>query len=307
MFRILIIIITICFFGGCNNSFIEINGHSISKQEYLYELENLKLPIYINNSVTADIFVMDKIIKEELLLQYAKKEGVYPTKKEIEKSMEKIALTDSRSIADFASKNKIKEADFRREVTLKCSMQNIMTKDVKIKEEDIKRLYLIEKNSKNLNSNSVVIPETRYFKIISSRNKKNILEAYNGVIGGESFDNISKIYNDNQGATNKEVKIYKNNTDICPMLYKIIFTSKANTLIPPIKMNNYYFILIVTQIIPGKILSYNEAKEELRKQLAIKYATKNPTFKKGLLDFIKNSNIKIDSKKNNEILTRISK
>lgn len=125
------------FLTGCGRSVAKVDGEKISRREYYNRLEKLAIPVGGRNREAGQV-VLQLLIEEGLREKLAKKEGVYPTKEQIQKRLDAMKKDGSR---DNLKRQGYTDKEIEKLVTAKQVEMNLLTKGVKVTEDDKKAYY----------------------------------------------------------------------------------------------------------------------------------------------------------------------
>lgn len=134
--------------GACGtkqqNLIAKVGDTPIDRESYIRRLEEMPTPVLIggNQSTTfpAGYTTLTRMIQEQVLLQWAKEEGVYPSDQQVEARVQQ-ELNRNPQLKRMMSEQRLTLDDFRQRVRAALAEFNLRTKGVTVTEEEIKRIY----------------------------------------------------------------------------------------------------------------------------------------------------------------------
>ncbi len=261
-----------------------VNGESITKNE-LDRATNVLAPrTYFHSTLTdkkrkkVEKKALEKLIEKKLLLQYARKNGIKATKKEIEKKEKKIrsSFKNEKSFLYALKRADFTYESFKKELEVDIIMSKFYDKFIKTtySDEDLKNYY--EKNRFKFKE-----PEKIKARIIYVKNdptdpkgkekaEKKIKEAYSKIKAGEKFADIAAKYSDAMSRIKGGEIGYTHRGRLDSVVDEIAFSLNIGEMSDIIENDKGYYLVLVEGKKPPKQISYKDAKEKLRKELIAK-------------------------------------
>lgn len=116
--------------SGCGGKTVAVvNGEKITKAELQSEAEKV-----------AGKDVLRNLIMEKAILQSAKKEGVYPTKEEIEKELE-FRKRENPTLLDDLKKQGLTLDDYKHQIMVSLAETNLLTKGIKVTDKEVEDAF----------------------------------------------------------------------------------------------------------------------------------------------------------------------
>lgn len=130
---------------GRRDDFVAKVGETpIDKEMYLRRLELMPTPVQIagNQATTAPAgyTTLVQMIREQVLLDMAKEEGVMPTEQQVEERVQR-ELKNNPQIKQAISEQRLALEDFRQRTRVFLAEFNLRTKGVTVTEQEVKKIY----------------------------------------------------------------------------------------------------------------------------------------------------------------------
>ncbi|MFQ3610605.1 MAG: peptidyl-prolyl cis-trans isomerase [Fimbriimonadales bacterium] len=265
--------------GGAKNEVVaKIGETTIDKDTYLRRLETLPTPVQIagNQAVTspAGYTMLVQMVREQILLDMAKEQGVLPTDQQVEERVQR-ELKNNPQVKQYITDQKILTLDdYRRQVRLQLAEFNLRTKGITVTEQEIKQAY---ENSKQAFYQAAKA-RARFIQINNPEVRKQIDD---DLKRGFNFQSVVQKYAQNPvaGVQSGEAEfplegaLNTNNPQGRQALARIrnvlrntkpLETTGWIQLAP----NEFARFELLSRS-PGRQLPYDEVKEQIREQLMI--------------------------------------
>lgn len=270
------------FFAGCGGDrkpVAVVNGEKITKGEFYKELEK-----------AAGASVLVSLIKQKIILQAAKEEGVYPTEEEIKKEIELQSKMNPGLRSELA-KQGITEEEFKQEVAETLAEIKLITKGIEVSDKEIEDFF-------NRNKNAFEIVRVRWIVTLS---EEAIKKAKEKLDAGATFETVAQDssqdpYTKERGGDMGYISI-ANLSRIDPKLAEAAQSLPLGKASGIIKLSGgKYAIIRVEERIPANLSDY---REYIARKIAISKAIQQgkpekvlkPLFEKAKVE-IKEENLK---------------
>ena len=293
---------------GCGKKgLIKVNGDKISKDEFYARLE--QVPVQTpQGTQLAGQYVVQQLINEKLVQQLAKKEGVTPTEAQIDKKFNSIKKQSGGDFTRALAGRGMTTEDFKRQMTTEQSLINIVTKGVTIPDDQVKKAYdqaLAAKNS------PFKRPEQVMVSMILTKDKAGIDKAYSLLNRGGLFEQVVK--EQSQDSVTKPnggqvpLPITKDDTRVPAEMRSMAFTLPSGKYSKPFNVKGSWVIIKANQKKPAKTQSYDDVKDFIKEQLAMREGAKKNNFNKELADYAKTADIVVNKEQYKNIPAFIKK
>ncbi len=221
---------------------------------------------------------LDKLIDNELKYQYALKQGLTIEEKEIKKELKEV-------IAKYPSKKDFREAlkkgnftdddvkdEIRRRNLIEKAYQTKITDEVKISEEDARVYY--ENNKESFvrpfqihlrNILFKVPPLANDFERSTVKNKAE--EVVKKINGGLSFDEAVQLYSEGPDKDQGGDMGLFHKGRLGSEIEEAVMALKPGQIAGPFKSYKGYYIFYLEEILPEKLIPFEEIKEKLMTDL----------------------------------------
>jgi len=288
--------------SGCKSTVIEINDTKISSKEYEDKLKSLILPSNADGIMTAGEFVTRQIILDELIKQFAERKDLMPGHAEIENEIKKLIAISDGKLEILIDQNPQATENLKNRAIIQLCIYNILTYNIKVSDTEIINHY---NECLFFNPEKYLIPEKRFASIIAVSSKKNLEKAIFELNRKNDFKYVAEKYN------TKEFKecsipfaITRKSDFINSDFISLVFNTKQNTYSEPVAINSFFIIVKIDKIEKAKVISLEEAKEDIRFTIALEKGRANPILQNEFVAFVKTSKIKVINNKYKEIFHR---
>ncbi len=272
--------LTAALLTGCgSNNVGSINGNKISNKTYIKQLEALTVPIGVNPRTNqpitspAGFVALSALVDRQIIMDMAKKEGLVPTKDEINEEYNRQAKQNS--FADNMKKLNLTPDDVKDTLSYDLAKFKLRTKGIKISDDEVKKIY--QANIKE----RFTEPERVKISVIQSKTKADADKAYSAINKGRSFEDVAMSMSTNAfkaqgGRIPNWVPVQGLGTAIEPLVKK----AKLNDPIPPVSVESgpgqsAWLIIKVTDRKAERVVPFNEIKDELKKAIMLSRSTRD--------------------------------
>lgn len=189
-----LLLLTLSACGGKQQNAIAKVGESvIDRETYIRRVEEMPTPVLVsgNQAVTAPAgyTALTRLIREQVLLEWAKAEGVLPTEQQVEERVQR-EMQNNPQLKQAVSEQRLTLDDLRRQVRVGLAEFNLRTKGVTVTEEEIKQAY--EQNKQQFYS-----PATVRARVVRVRNAEIRKQIDDDLKRGFNFQSIVTKYSQN--------------------------------------------------------------------------------------------------------------
>lgn len=157
--------------GGCGErAVVIVNGEKITKAQVQSESEKV-----------AGRDVLRNLIIEKIILQAAKKEGVYPTKEEVDKELE-FRQRENPTLLEDLKKQGMTLDDYRKKLEVSLAETKLLTKGIEVTDKEVQEAF---------NKNKPYLDRVRLRWIVNSR-EEEIKKALEKLKSGAFFEVVAK-------------------------------------------------------------------------------------------------------------------
>ncbi|MGV3463941.1 MAG: peptidyl-prolyl cis-trans isomerase [Heyndrickxia sp.] len=234
--------------NSLNETVASIGNDKITRQDWLLAMEQQSGKDTLRN-----------LIDQKLIEKMARKYRITVTNKELN---QEVMMT--KSIQD--SNDSVENDDLlKKEVKTNLLFEKLITKDVKVTEEQLKKYY-------QDNQYFYHIPTFYKISLIEVKAKNEAEQIVDALKNGSSFDALameasidpaSSPQGGNIGYISKDSKEYPKD------FLKAIANLKIDQYSNPISYKGHFAVVQLTDRINEKVYSYNEVKDQIRRQIAL--------------------------------------
>lgn len=283
---------------GCGRrGVVKVNGDKVSKDEFYERLQQVPVQT-AQGTETAGQYVIQQLINEKLVQQLAKKEGVSPTEDQVNKKLETLKKQNGTGFANALAARGMTIDQFKKQLTTEQCLINIVTKGVTVPDDQVKKAYdqaLAAKNS------PFKRPEQTMISMILTKDKAGIDKAYSLLNGGGVFEEVVKtqsqdsVTKPNNGQV--PLPITKDDSRVPPELRQMSFATPVGKFSKPFNVKGSWVIIKVNQRRPSRTQGYDDVKDFIKEQLAMRDGARKNNFNKELADYAKTSSISVNIQK----------
>jgi foldase protein PrsA len=205
--------------------------------------------------------VLKELVNEKVIEQVAAKYGVSVTDEEIERE-----LTMIQSIYNpYEQETAFDEETLKRQIKTTLLLEKLMIKDVNIPEEQLKAFY---EDNKELYE----IPEMYHISHIVVKTNEEALEVKKELEEGSSFSALAmeRSIDSLTASRGGEVGyISKYHPHIDPAYLEAIEKLNVGEISDPVPYEEGYAIILLQEKNEGKSFTYDEVKEQIKRQMAL--------------------------------------
>ena len=296
---------------GCSSKTVaEVNGEKITKSQLDKRVKKIKMALESQGAFGKDSSEMLKVLEQQtlddmitqsLILQAAKKEGVYPAKSEVDKQLEeiKVRFGGESKFNEELKKYQLESQDIVDNMYYESAYSALyekITANVKVTDDDIKKWYDNNKASykepTKIKARSILIkfddptqPPSAMGqpaeKVNRTENdaKKTAEDIIKQLNSGKDFAVLAKEKSEDESSKN-DGGLIKDPQGSSPYakgaLMPAEFDQAALALKPgkittaPVKTSGGFYVIKLESVTPEKQLSFEEAKEKIRQDLPIR-------------------------------------
>ena len=250
----------------------KVNGAVFTQKDLEAEVDRLIPQATFHRNVPQEKrkFYYDKaieaLVNRELQYQDAVAKGMEIDKEKLNAQMENIRkrFKSPEEYKAALEKEGITEEKVRAQVQKEMLVQNMVVKKVteasKISEKDLKEYY--EKNASKFKQ-----PESVKLRLISTKDEKKAQDILARIKAGEDFGDLAyKMSEDNYRVKSGDIG-YMHKGRMLPEIEEAAFKLKVGEMSDLIKAENNWYIIKLEDKKPEHQLSFEEAKDKLKKEL----------------------------------------
>lgn len=234
--------------GGEKENVAEIGKESISRQEWLSELEER-----YGEETLRDL------VDQEVVRQMADEYKIEVSDKAVERE-----LNIYKAMYSSPDEQKSEEK-WRQQIKYSLLLEELLTKDVKVSEEDMKAFY--EENKSLFD-----VPAAYHLSQIVVETEKEAKEAAKELKDGSSFDALAMERSIDEFSANQGGDIgFVNEEDerVEPQVVEAAKQLKSGQWTGPVKLENGYAMVYLHEKLAGKKYGFKEVKSQIRRQMAL--------------------------------------
>ncbi|MBN2694420.1 peptidylprolyl isomerase [bacterium] len=295
----LILLVSITLFGDMIDRIeVVVNNEIITHQDIIKELKSLENPSQLtgfepfsmilgellsNGEVQKDlfneVFMLETLVAERLILQEAQKDGVDVTDFETEQLFQSIIERNKTTEVEFRttllsrgiSIDKFKESLKKRSLFERMKQNKVFPK-ISISDFEMENYYKMNySNKKTFKVAYLYIKELESATVEEKEaNLQKIKEIKEGVESGKNFEELVKIYSDGPFKNDGGELDWMTQDSLETSLEEEIFKLKEGMTTPPMKTYNGYHIFKLLGLKYVESNSFDSLKEEIYQILAYK-------------------------------------
>jgi foldase protein PrsA len=246
---LVLLLVKPAFLEGNKESVAEIGKETISRQEWLTELEERY------GEETLRDLIDQKVVK-----QMADDYDIQVSDKAVDRE-----LTIYKAMYSSAGNEPKTEDKWKQQIKYSLLLEELLTKDVKVSEEDMKSYY-------EQNNSLFDIPASYHLSQIVVETKKEADAAVKELKEGSSFaamamersiDEFSANQGGDIGFINEEDEL------VAPEVVEVAKSLKPEEWTGPVKVENGFAIIYLHEKLEGKKYAFEEVKNQIRRQIAL--------------------------------------
>lgn len=308
---LLALVVVVTALAGCGRKgLVNVNGEKVMKEDFYARLERVPVQQVVNGrpvAIPAGRYVIEQIVREQIIQQLAKNEGVAPTEEQVNKKVQFIKKNAGADFRGFLAQRGMTEEEWKHSVEIEQALNNVVSKGVKIPDSDVKAAYDQQLKAK---PSPFIRPEQVRISIIVTGKKDSIDKAYKLLKEGQDFGAVAmRLSEDPSKQAKGEIPtwISRGMQGIPESAVNTAFALQPGKYSQPLNAGNSWAIIKLNQKRPQKVQSYDEVKELIREQLSIQKGSQNPEIGKKIQDFTKNADITINAERYKNVADEIKK
>lgn len=233
-----------------DESVAKIGKHSITRQDWLNELE-----------ARYGKEVLKEMIDQQVIQEMAVKYKISISDQEVEREFRMLQATNQT----FGPKSYPNEKKWKEQIKSSLLLEEILTRDVNVSKKEMVHYY--EKNKDQFN-----VPEAYHLAHIIVKTKKEAEKAAQELAQGSSFSVLAMERSVDEFSANEggDIGYITEGDERYPKVYlNTAKKLKKGAYSKPIKVENGYALVKLEGKISGKSYSYEEVKDEIRRQIAL--------------------------------------
>lgn len=237
------------FLEGNKETVAEIGNKSISRQEWLNELEER-----YGEETLRDL------VDQEVVRQMADDYEIKVSDKAVERE-----LNIYKAMYSSAENEPKSEDKWKQQIKYSLLLEELLTKDVKVSEDDMKAFY-------EQNKSLFDIPASYHLSQIVVETKKEAEAAVKELKDGSSFDALAMERSIDEFSANQGGDIgFINEEDerVAPQVVEAAKSLKPEEWTGPVKLENGFAIVYLHEKLEGKKYDFKEVKNQIRRQMAL--------------------------------------
>ena len=263
--------------GGGNQKAVvaKVGNTPIDREAYIRRLELMPTPVQVaGNQVTtapAGYTTLVQMIREQVLLDMAKEEGVLPTDQQVEERVQR-ELKNNPQIKQAITEGRLTLDDYRQRMRVELAEFNLRTKGVTVTEQEVKKAY--EENKR-----AFYRPATARVRTILVRNPEVRKQIDDDLKRGFNFQSIVNKYAQNPvaGVQSGETEFALEGAlpqtpegQVFQRVRTVLKNAKPQQVTDWIPVGDGLVARFeVLARSPGQQLSFEEVKDNIREQLML--------------------------------------
>jgi foldase protein PrsA len=306
-FSLVAILLTAVFMlllAGCGRKgLVSVNGEKIAKEEFYARLERVPVQTVKGGkqvTVPAGQYVIEQMITEQLLTQLAKKENVAATDAQVENKLKYLKASTGGNFLVQLRQQGISQQEWKRQMQLQQSVVNLIGKGSKVTDADVRKAYGAELAKANSQFRK---PEAVFISIIMTKGQDKIDKAYKLLQDGQDFGTVALQLSEDQASASSQGRLnwMTMNMNVVPLpIRQAAFAIGVGKYTKPFLVKDQkqaaWIIVRADNKRHATTDSYDQVKDLIKEQLAVKTANRKP-FDKMLKDFIGESNIQVNAER----------
>lgn len=281
--------------------FIVVNGKPVGQDTYMEQLQDVKVAATRGGqriTIPAGEYVVRQIIQNILITQLAEKEGLTPTDAQIKAKMDFAEWSSHEGMAAELKMRGITKEQWRKEIALQQCLMNLLTKGIVVSDTEAKAEY--ERQLK-AGSSPFQSPERCNFSVIACGDKTKADSVYKRLEVGEDFAKLAREQSEDKSTAPDGGRVGWLSADMTgapEMVLLTAFGTQVGSYSKPVfvqdKANKAWIIIKVNEKMPEQVRSFEQVKDLVREQVAVKKADRKG-FEKRLAEFARAASIEINS------------
>jgi hypothetical protein len=231
---------------------VAVTGVTITAPEFYHRLE-----------IKAGPQVLNQLLEEELLLQFARKRKLFPSDAAVRARM--LILRQQPGVADTAPRMHITERDVERESRLELAKEALFGENVIVTDADARNYYRAQTDTHNPGA-IYYIPETAQLFAISAGSEQQARQAYQALRHGLAFTEAVHQYSQDEtaGDGGRMPPVMRGRTRFAqdPALESAIFQLQPGELLGPRKFLGAWIVLKSDGVTSAHTVPYESVRKE---------------------------------------------
>ncbi len=287
-----------------DNVVLNVNGDSVSASEFLNRLQRIGAqdfivsmnPVQMRPEVAGQI-VMNNLINEHLLLQWASKTTNLPKDAEVNEEVNRIKKQPN--IQQAITSGFITESDLKYEVIIEKSRFNVATNSASLAPADAENYY-------KAHSANYITPERWGLAILRTSKLTDIPKIQAAFTSGKSFADVAALYSEDIRTKENGGRlplINAKNNGLPPAIQSVVQTIKLGEVSAPIKLDMdvgpgkpkssiWFFVKLISKE-AEVVHPFSEVKAQVERTALLERAGGYQVAEKKIADFRKQAVIKI--------------
>jgi parvulin-like peptidyl-prolyl isomerase len=233
---------------------VSVNGQNITKNMFYRRLE-----------LAAGPDVIRAMVREQLIMQFARENRLLPGKEEVEKQYAELSK-DPNFAQNLAQTGQTPD-EFKNALRIRLAQAAVINQGVTVTDEEIQKYYQRNIDPKNPQA-AFYTPEMARVAVIVTATQEDAKKALEAIRDGEAFDKVAQKHS---------VDISKKNGGLMPPVYRgrsnltkvpgmedAIFRMKIGEQIGPVKYANAWWIIRCLDKRAAETRSLEKVREEAR-------------------------------------------
>jgi len=306
---LLVMAVAISTLAGCGRrGLIQVNDEKIAKEDFYAKLE--AVPVQTpTGAKLAGQYVIEQMIQTQLIEQFAEEQKIAPTQEDVDKRFQRIKKDAGGDLArSLAAKGKSVES-YKEQLKTQLAQFNIITQGVKVEDAEVKEVY---DQALKADPSPLKRPEQIKASLIQTAEKEKIDKAYKMLKEGKEFGAVALTLSEhptskNEGQLPDWVGRNPKAEGVEKLFTEKLFSLGVNKYSEPFQAEGSWYILKAGQKRPPKTQTYDEVKDDIREQLALRKGLSDAKYRDKLQEFIKDSKIVVNAKRYEKIPENIKK
>ena len=294
---------TVIGLAGCNNQksavLATVNGEPVTMEQYYAYLEaKPEVEAVLENGQVAPVRVNDTLgfqalkdlIRQRIIIQLAKDQGLMPNDKEINDEVEFQRSRDNQFVVNLRNKG-LTLGQIKESLAVDLAREKLLTKDIKVELADVDK-YITD------NPKLFTRPAGIEAKWIFVKSESKMRAADNELKAGSSFATVARRISEAANAAQNQGYFPQTNLDILPPLLKDPLSKvQVGRETEWIKLSDGWAKFLVEKRTASEpIKPTGPEKEWLRRQLAMQRGIQANDLDRRLLEKLKKSDINVSYK-----------
>ncbi len=260
-------ITTIFIFSGENSSdeFVVLEENKVDRNKPLAEIGNKEILYQDWMSELIEQYgesVLHDLIDKEVVFQLAEEENIEIHPKIVDRELSRMMVMQGLLSADEKEK---KVEKWTEQIHYRYYLQHLLSKSISVSEAEIEEYYQFYQNQYQFDD----MVQLSHILVSTEQEAEYVMARLDD---GESFSEVASELSTDEGsaASGGYLGFYSKTSSFIPSeYYDTAISLEAGTYSEPVLVNNGYAIIFHHQHLPAIELSYEEAYEEVRQDIAL--------------------------------------